>query len=1272
VQRREKPDESGAPQNAGKQKQERERCPVNGTDTKNPLHHEAQKTLQPLQTALRQMASLVRESGESGLAEKFGELADKLAKDCLTVAFCGHFSAGKSTLINTLCGAPLLPSSPIPTSANVVTIQGGQPAARVRYRDRDSGVVQDRSISIRELGDFAIDGEGVASISVTYPIPLLGDHMAIVDTPGVDSTDGAHRAATESALHLADVVCYVTDYNHVLADVNFRFLRSLAEWGKPTYVIVNQIDKHRESEVPFHQFRKGICEAFAEWGIAPAGLLFLSLRQPDHPYSQWEELLSILQRLQPIRSELSIRAVDRSARFLADSYRATLHARNREERERLLAVLGEEDEMAAIETLASERMRLTAELERVRNARDTDRQTLAAALDKLLANANLTPAELREKASAVLASMQPGFKIGWFSSAAKTEAERERRLNMLAEDFNRQVAANLNGHVRDLLRQEARAAGWTGADMESSLEAAFAPVTPEWLRSKVKPGMGADGQATLHYAAEVAADIRAQYRKQALIWWEQVDALRAPQREAEANRLTAALAALAEREAAAAALAALSGAEQEALHRLLAHLPDGLAELEVSLPTPQSVEVPESTTGHIGTGEAKEASLVSIAAEERRTGDHGGPSAEIAATSFPLGAPSGIVEQLERAAELLKPIPALAGAARDLSSRAMRLRDRQFTIALFGAFSAGKSSFANALVGRPALPVSPNPTTATINRIVAPTEQIPDGQAWITMKPVEAMLADIRHSLTRLGVPAAEIAQAGESHEQLLAIAQRMKAEDVHPRGKPHLAFLRAAAAGWATFGPQLGTSFVADGDMYRRYAADERASCFVSQIDLAVDSPLTRSGAVLVDTPGADSINARHTGVAFEYIKNADAVLFVTYYNHAFTEADRMFLNQLGSVKDVFELDKMFFLINAADLAANDQERKAVMDHVAAQLLKHGIRNPRLLAVSSLNGLQARSNGDRAGWEASGMAAFEAAFREFAASELGELAAASSRNALERADRQLQSWLQAASADEASREAEARKRLEQAQLWRKRATDDVPAAVVQPLRQEIEAQLYHLRQRVYYRFGEHFQASFHPSVLQDDGRDLKKLLVACGDDLQRLVAEDLQQELRAASLRIETAFRRQLESQLADAAESLIRDGFTTPAFTETALSLPTDEPFPSGGWIDARKLWQAFKSPKHFFENEGKKALQEQAAVALFQVADGWLAEMQSRWLDIVNDTYSQALQEAYVHWANELSAYAQSLGESLRQPERAAALARLREQWQQLMAEKMTVNR
>ena len=115
----------------------------------------------------------------------------------------------------------------------------------------------------------------------------------------------------------------------------------------------------------------------------------------------------------------------------------------------------------------------------------------------------------------------------------------------------------------------------------------------------------------------------------------------------------------------------------------------------------------------------------------------------------------------------------------------------------------------------------------------------------------------------------------------------------------------------------------------------------------------MTRLGVTFVDTPGADSINARHTGVAFDYIRNADAVLFVTYFNHAFAKADREFLIQLGRVKDAFELDKMFFVVNAIDLAESEEEANLVKQYVQDELQRFGIRFPRVYGVSSLQGLK-------------------------------------------------------------------------------------------------------------------------------------------------------------------------------------------------------------------------------------------------------------------------------------------------------------------------------
>src|SRR5690625_3226175 len=114
--------------------------------------------------------------------------------------------------------------------------------------------------------------------------------------------------------------------------------------------------------------------------------------------------------------------------------------------------------------------------------------------------------------------------------------------------------------------------------------------------------------------------------------------------------------------------------------------------------------------------------------------------------------------------------------------------------------------------------------------------------------------------------------------------------------------------------------------DEFTDFVTDETKACYIESIDLYYDCPLTRQGITLVDTPGADSVNARHTNVAFDYIKYADAILYVTYYNHALSRADKDFLLQLGRVKDSFQLDKMFFIINAADLAESDEDLQLVM----------------------------------------------------------------------------------------------------------------------------------------------------------------------------------------------------------------------------------------------------------------------------------------------------------------------------------------------------------
>ena len=118
-------------------------------------------------------------------AEKTGQLNRKWNKGEFVLAFCGHFSAGKLTMINTLIGKEILPSSPIPTSANVVEIKSGKAHVMVYFKDRvparlDYGKDLDR---VRELCQ---DGDEVVSIEIFHPNDFLVNGACLLDTPGID------------------------------------------------------------------------------------------------------------------------------------------------------------------------------------------------------------------------------------------------------------------------------------------------------------------------------------------------------------------------------------------------------------------------------------------------------------------------------------------------------------------------------------------------------------------------------------------------------------------------------------------------------------------------------------------------------------------------------------------------------------------------------------------------------------------------------------------------------------------------------------------------------------------------------------------------------------------------------------------------------------------------------------------------------------------------------------------------------------------------------
>jgi len=96
---------------------------------------ELQRDVALLRGQMAALYEMFNENKNIQSGDRVKDLAVKLQKQEYSIAFCGHFSAGKSSMINTLMGENILPSSPIPTSANLVKIKSGEDYAKVYFKE---------------------------------------------------------------------------------------------------------------------------------------------------------------------------------------------------------------------------------------------------------------------------------------------------------------------------------------------------------------------------------------------------------------------------------------------------------------------------------------------------------------------------------------------------------------------------------------------------------------------------------------------------------------------------------------------------------------------------------------------------------------------------------------------------------------------------------------------------------------------------------------------------------------------------------------------------------------------------------------------------------------------------------------------------------------------------------------------------------------------------------------------------------------------------------
>ncbi len=1093
-------------------------------------------------------------------ARKLLEVADKLYNEKLYIAFAGHFSAGKSTMINKLLDEQILPTSPIPTSANLVLLEKGEEHVSL-FSNRNEEIELTGQYSINQIKEYCKQGDEIERISIKKPYQNLAENVVIMDTPGIDSTDAAHKLSTESMVHLADVVFYVTDYNHVQSEENLSFVGDMIERNKMIFLIVNQIDKHEETEVSFKDFKSQITESFSEVGLHENDVFFTTLKNDKHPYNELDHIKELIKTVVNKRMEYIERNIQNSVEQIIEDhieqYQEQLEINN-ENKEKLQNSLSNElnKKKAYEDSIQSEEDKL----KEINNE-------ITEKVESILKNANLVPYETREKAAAYIEAVDPSFKVGFLFAKAKTEQERDKRKQELYASLSKNLETQITWHFTPLLKEVIKKYDIHNSEIVNHSQTFSITITDNVISEALKSGASFNDQYVLTYSSDVSELIKKHSKSQVMMIFKKIiNQIREDKQSIFDDfnqRLNICLKEIKQNEEILAKFIQLENYTKNLNHLLVNKLEgeandseNWLTNNQLFTKTTRSSDTLQKNKEMI-TEKKTRNTVANVSADHIENRDV-------------------FIVETEKILKNLENIKGFKQFINAIEDKVKSYNDRTFTVALFGAFSAGKSSFANALIGSRLLPSSPNPTTATINKISPTTNQKKHGVVDVKLKTSGKLLTEMNEAIPSLEVETITTLDMAAEKLKILKGKNTTEVEQIKKYKTALLHYQELTSS-------RDGLLVVTTTDEMKDFVAKEEKACLVEEVIVYYDCSITKAGITLVDTPGADSLHKRHTDVAFQYIKKADAILYVTYYNHPFSKGDREFLRQLGRVKDSFTLDKMFFIINAIDLAQDEEEVDLVKDYIRDQLLQHDIRNMRLYGVSSHNILSNKKETE--------FDEFKSHFEYFIKQELTNTSILSIREDLKRCLERIQSFIETANKDKAEKEQELQKLRKEREQVNNELIGLTNQHIVSTVNQEIEELIFYLKQRLFFRFNDFFKEAFHPGVFHQSA-NTQQALSLCLKDLIKTIEFELIQELQATSLRIENVIYKAINDEFVRLSQIIKRISNSISVTNQEKQEIHTPNitiEFSNDMISMLKPSLKIFKNTKSFFEKNEKKVMSE-----------------------------------------------------------------------------------
>ncbi|QKY69137.1 hypothetical protein Len3610_05515 [Lentibacillus sp. CBA3610] len=367
-----------------------------------------------------------------------------------------------------------------------------------------------------------------------------------------------------------------------------------------------------------------------------------------------------------------------------------------------------EDEMAEMETpdghnradVQARLGELHAEIDRLNGIPDQMEKDFLNELNTTLKNAYLMPAKLRDTAHLFLESRQSDFKVGLFGSKKKTEEERHKRENDFLTGLQQNIETSVQWRLRDKLLNLLHDYGLYNQELTQQIQNISITYDSESLKALIKPGATVNGDYVLHYTEDVSHDVKKTYKQEVLKLMDSVHdemtrkiAEESAAYESERDKLEQIHKQQETQES-------LKNKLQEQIHKVDAALAEPQPDTDIWALIKENLAAKQGSVTQAASFPVRE----TIEPDITETNDQ--PAEK------PVYPVQTILHDLEKTTDTISDLPGFRSIIDDLKRKHDRLNNRTYTIALFGAFSAGKSSLANALIGEHIFAIGAKPTTA--------------------------------------------------------------------------------------------------------------------------------------------------------------------------------------------------------------------------------------------------------------------------------------------------------------------------------------------------------------------------------------------------------------------------------------------------------------------------------------------------------------------------------------------------------------------------------